>query len=340
MAEGYGFAGEGDWKTAALVRAMKVMAAGLDGGTSFMEDYTYHLSPDGMKVLGAHMLEICPTLAATRPRLEVHPLGDRAARPIPVRLVFDAKTGPGGQRVGRRDGRPLPHDRQHGRRGARPTRRCPKLPVARRPLGAAPDLKTSAAAWIHAGGAHHTGFSFDLTPEHLADFAEMAGMEFLLIDGSTTVPAFKKELAGTTSTTAWPAALSTIPTTAVTPFPPRHGMTAVRSSDESKEPAMGRLRSEDARSSGGGEQPRSAFQESARGRHGESRDVEPRPRSRGASVPARRRTAPPRPAPTRRPLMLEKVKSRTRSGGTTTASPGPPPSLALTRTGAPSPRGC
>ncbi len=192
MAEGYGFAGEGDWKTAALVRAMKVMAAGLPGGTSFMEDYTYHLSPDGMKVLGAHMLEICPSIAAERPRLEAHPLGI-GGKADPVRLVFDAKTGPAinasvvemGNRlrmvVNQVDA--VPTDAP-----------LPKLPVARALWVPRPDLKTSAAAWIYAGGAHHTGYSYDLTAEHLADFAEMAGMEFLLIDEHTSVPAFKKEL--------------------------------------------------------------------------------------------------------------------------------------------------
>jgi len=192
MGDGYGFAGEGDWKTAALVRAMKVMSAGLPGGTSFMEDYTYHLSPKGMKVLGAHMLEICPTIAGTKPTLEVHPLGI-GGKPDPVRLVFDAKTGPAvnasivemGNRL-----RMIVNTVE-----AVPTEApLPKLPVARALWLPHPDLKTAAASWIYAGGAHHTGFSFDLTTEHLADFAEMAGMEFLLIDQSTTVPAFKKEL--------------------------------------------------------------------------------------------------------------------------------------------------
>jgi L-arabinose isomerase len=192
MAEGYGFAAEGDWKTAALVRAMKVMSAGLPGGTSFMEDYTYHLNVDGQKVLGAHMLEICPTIAATRPTLEVHPLGI-GGKADPVRLVFDAKSGPAvnasliemGDRyrmiVNAVDA--VPTDPP-----------LPKLPVARALWAPQPDLRTSAAAWIHAGGAHHTGFSFDLTAEHLADFAEIAGMEFLLIDRNTTVASFKKEL--------------------------------------------------------------------------------------------------------------------------------------------------
>ena len=191
MAEGYGFAGEGDWKTAALVRAMKVMSAGLPGGTSFMEDYTYHLSPDGQKVLGAHMLEICPSIAGTRPTLEVHPLGI-GGKADPVRLVFDAKTGPAVNasvvEMGNRY-RMIVNVVDAVQVDAP----LPKLPVARALWVPQPDLKTSAAAWIYAGGAHHTGFSFDLTAEHLADFAEMAGLEFLLIDQGTTVPAFKKE---------------------------------------------------------------------------------------------------------------------------------------------------
>jgi L-arabinose isomerase len=192
MAERYGFGAEGDWKTAALVRAMKVMDAGLDGGTSFMEDYTYHLSTNGMKVLGAHMLEICPTIAANRPSLEVHPLSI-GGKADPVRLVFDSKTGPAvnasvvdmGNRfrmiVNMVD--VVPADAP-----------LPKLPVARALWIPQPDLKTGAAAWIHAGGAHHTGFSLALTAEHLEDFADMAGMEFLLIDKETRLSGFKKEL--------------------------------------------------------------------------------------------------------------------------------------------------
>jgi L-arabinose isomerase len=192
MAEDYGFGAEGDWKTAALVRAMKVMSAGLEGGTSFMEDYTYHLNKSGMKVLGAHMLEVCPTIAATRPSLEVHPLSI-GGKADPVRLVFDAQTGPAVNasvvEVGNRfrmvvnlvDA--VPTDAP-----------LPKLPVARALWIPQPDLKTSAAAWILAGGAHHTGFSLALTSEHLEDFAEMAGMEFLLIDKDTRLAGFKKEL--------------------------------------------------------------------------------------------------------------------------------------------------
>lgn len=192
MAEGYGFAGEGDWKTAALVRAMKVMAAGLPGGTSFMEDYTYHLGPGGQKVLGAHMLEICPSIAAERPRIEVHPLGI-GGKADPVRLVFDAKTGPAlnasvvemGNRL-----RMIVNTVEAVQTDAP----LPKLPVARALWLPQPSLKVAAAAWIHAGGAHHTGYSYDLTPEHLEDFATIAGMEFLLIDKSTAVRTFRQEL--------------------------------------------------------------------------------------------------------------------------------------------------
>ncbi|GAC1546623.1 MAG: L-arabinose isomerase [Herpetosiphon sp.] len=192
MADDYGFAGEGDWKTAALVRAMKVMSAGLKGGTSFMEDYTYHFSRDGMKVLGAHMLEICPTIARTKPSLEIHPLsiGGKAA---PVRLVFDAQTGPAvnASIMGMGDRFRMVVNQVDAVPTDEP---LPKLPVARALWLPQPDLQTAAAAWIYAGGAHHTGFSLALTAEHLEDFAEMAGMEFLLINKQTALAGFKKEL--------------------------------------------------------------------------------------------------------------------------------------------------
>jgi L-arabinose isomerase len=171
---------------------MKVMSAGLAEGTSFMEDYTYHLSHNGPKVLGAHMLEICPTIAATKPSLEIHPLSI-GGKADPVRLVFDAKTGTAVNAsvvdMGSRFRmvvnvvEAVPTDAP-----------LPKLPVARALWLPLPDLKTAAATWILAGGAHHTGFSLDLTAEHLEDFADMAGMEFLLIDKDTTLSAFKKEL--------------------------------------------------------------------------------------------------------------------------------------------------
>ena len=192
MADGYGFGGEGDWKTSALVRAMKVMSAGLDKGTSFMEDYTYHLSPDGMKVLGAHMLEICPSIAEGDVRLEVHPLGI-GGKADPARLVFDAQTGAAinvslmdmGNRF-----RMVVNDVDV----VPPDHPLPKLPVARALWIPRPDLKTAAAAWIYAGGAHHTGFSLSLTAEHINDFAEIAGIEFLRIDETTRLYDFKNEL--------------------------------------------------------------------------------------------------------------------------------------------------
>ena len=192
MASGYGFGAEGDWKTAALVRAMKVMAEGLGGGTSFMEDYTYHLDPKGTKVLGAHMLEVCPSIAEGKPSLEVHPLGI-GGKADPARLVFCAGAGPAlnaslidlGNRfrlivnavdVVAPDG-PLPH-----------------LPTARAVWVPRPDLKVAAGAWIYSGGAHHTAFSQALTPEHLEDYAEMAGIELVLIDEETRLRELKKEL--------------------------------------------------------------------------------------------------------------------------------------------------
>lgn len=192
MAEGYGFGAEGDWKHAALVRSMKVMAHGLPGGTSFMEDYTYHLDPEGPAVLGAHMLEICPTIAADTPSCEVHPLGI-GGREDPVRLVFDAAAGPAvnvtvvdmGDRF-----RMVVSEADV----VEPPEPLPKLPVARALWKPRPDLETAAAAWIHAGGAHHTGFSLALTAEHLEDFAAMAGVECLFIDGETRLRQFRREL--------------------------------------------------------------------------------------------------------------------------------------------------
>jgi L-arabinose isomerase len=192
MADGYGFGAEGDWKTAALVRAMKVMATGMEGGTSFMEDYTYHLHPDGMKVLGAHMLEVCPSIAKGKSNLEVHPLGI-GGKADPARLVFDVASGPGvnasimdlGNRF-RLLVNPcdvVPADAP-----------LPNLPVARVVWEPHPSLEVSAGAWILSGGAHHTGFSMAVTKEHLEDFSEIAGIEYLLIDESTTLSSIKKEL--------------------------------------------------------------------------------------------------------------------------------------------------
>lgn len=192
MADGYGFGAEGDWKTAALVRATKVMAAGLPGGTSFMEDYTYHLNPAGPVVLGAHMLEICPSLAAAKPSCEIHPLGI-GGKNDPVRLVFSAPPGPAiniamldlGERF-----RLLVNEVDT----VEPDQPMPRLPVARAVWSPRPNLKTAAAAWIYAGGPHHTVFTQALTAEMIDDLAEMAGLECLRIDAHTRINDFKNQL--------------------------------------------------------------------------------------------------------------------------------------------------
>jgi L-arabinose isomerase len=192
MAEGYGFGAEGDWKTCALLRAMKVMAADLKGGTSFMEDYTYHLHPDGHLVLGAHMLEICESIAADKPSLEIHPLSI-GGKEDPVRLVFNAPAGPAinasmidlGNRF-----RLIVNEVDV----VKPPKLLPKLPVARAIWKCRPDFKTACAAWIHAGGAHHTGFSYSVTTEHMEDFAGIAGLELAVIDAKTELRSFKQQL--------------------------------------------------------------------------------------------------------------------------------------------------
>jgi L-arabinose isomerase len=191
MADGYGFGAEGDWKTCALLRAMKVMADGLPGGTSFMEDYTYHLSPQGHQVLGSHMLEVCASIAAAKPTLEVYPLGI-GGKEDPVRLVFDAPPGRAlnasmidlGNRF-----RLLVNEVD-----VVTSPKLPKLPVARAVWECRPDFKTACAAWIYAGGAHHTGFSYAVTTEHLEDFAEIAGLELAVIDADTNLRAFRQQL--------------------------------------------------------------------------------------------------------------------------------------------------
>lgn len=192
MADGYGFGAEGDWKTAALVRSMKVMATGLPGGTSFMEDYTYHLDPAGPKVLGAHMLEICESIASDKPTAEIHPLSI-GGKEDPVRLVFSAPAGPGinaaiidmGNRF-----RMLVNEVDV----VDPEEPLPKLPVARALWVPLPNLKIGAAAWIHAGGPHHTGFSQAISTEYLEDYAEMAGLEFVRIDADTKIADLKNQL--------------------------------------------------------------------------------------------------------------------------------------------------
>ena len=192
MAEGFGFGAEGDWKTAALLRVLKVMASGLPGGTSFMEDYTYDLAPDGAKVLGAHMLEVCPSIAGATPTCEIHPLSI-GGREDPVRLVFTAAPGPA-INVGLLD------------LGTRfrlvvnrvdvvaPDEELPRLPVARALWKPQPEFATAAEAWLLAGAPHHTVLTTALTIEPLIDFAEIAGIELLVIDEDTRIPAFKNEL--------------------------------------------------------------------------------------------------------------------------------------------------
>ena len=202
MADGYGFAAEGDWKTAALVRALKVMSAGLSGGTSFMEDYTYHLHPDGQTVLGAHMLEICPSIAAGRPTVEIHPLGI-GGKADPVRLVFDARTGPAVNasivEMGDRyrmivnvvdvvaTDEPLP-----------------KLPVARALWRPRPDLATAAAAWIYARQRRIYRAQLRSLRGAISRLRAIAGVELLLIDEAAICTPLGKR-GGTMSTTSWRA---------------------------------------------------------------------------------------------------------------------------------------
>ena len=192
MAKGYGFAGEGDWKTAALVRAMKTMGCGLKGGNSFMEDYTYHFDPTNSLVLGSHMLEICESIASNKPSCEIHPLGI-GGKEDPVRLVFNSGAGPAinasvvdmGNRF-----RMLVNEVE----AVEPLHDLPKLPVARVLWKPYPNMKDGCAAWILAGGAHHSGYSQNLTSEHMEDLAEMAGIECILIGKNTSLPDFKNEL--------------------------------------------------------------------------------------------------------------------------------------------------
>lgn len=192
MAKGYGFAGEGDWKTAALVRAMKTMGIGLKGGNSFMEDYTYHFEPGNNMVLGAHMLEICPTIADGKPRCEIHPLGI-GGKSDPVRLVFNSAAGAAinvsvidmGNRF-----RMLVNEVE----AVSPKDDLPNLPVARVLWKPYPDMKKGCTGWILAGGAHHTCYSQNLNSEQMEDFAGMAGIEFVKIDRNTDLYHFRNEL--------------------------------------------------------------------------------------------------------------------------------------------------
>ncbi|WP_037603652.1 L-arabinose isomerase [Streptacidiphilus rugosus] len=192
MADGYGFAGEGDWKTSVLVRTLKAMAVGLPGGTSFMEDYTYDLTPGSELVLGSHMLEVCPSIAAGTPRVEIHPLGI-GGREDPVRMVFDAAPGAalvmGMADLGDRF-RLVANEIDV----VAPPQPLPKLPVARAVWRPRPDLATSAESWITAGGPHHTVYSSALDGEQLADLAEMTRTELVLIDAATTPRGLVREL--------------------------------------------------------------------------------------------------------------------------------------------------
>lgn len=192
MAKGYGFAGEGDWKTAALVRTMKVMSGGLEGGTSFMEDYTYHFDPANPQVLGAHMLEICPTIAEEKPSLEVHALGI-GGKAAPARLVFNGKAGAAinvsvvdmGNRF-----RMIVNKVE----AVKPLHPLPKLPVARVLWKPLPDMATACQAWILAGGAHHTCYSQSIDTGMMEDFAELVDIEFLSIKEDFDMRSFKNEL--------------------------------------------------------------------------------------------------------------------------------------------------
>lgn len=192
MATGYGFGGEGDWKTSMMLHTVKAIGAGQPGGTSFMEDYTYHLAPGSEKILGAHMLEVCPTIAGGRPRIEIHPLGI-GNRSDPVRLVFDAAQGPATVlgicdlgdrfRLVLNEVDVVPPDQP-----------LPNLPVARAVWQPKPDFQTSTECWLAAGGPHHTVLSTAVGTEELEDFARIAAVELAIIDAATTRRGFANEL--------------------------------------------------------------------------------------------------------------------------------------------------
>ncbi len=192
MSEGYGYGGEGDWKVAAMTAIMKGMSEGLSGGTSFMEDYTYHLIPGNEYSLGAHMLEVCPSVAADKPRIEVHPLGI-GNREDPARLVFEGKAGKAivvslvdmGGRL-----RMICQDIEC----VKPIMDMPNLPVARVMWKVQPSLSDGIEAWITAGGAHHTVLSYDLTAEHMRDFARIMDIEFVYLNKDTNVEKLEQEL--------------------------------------------------------------------------------------------------------------------------------------------------
>ena len=193
MAQGYGYGGEGDWKVSAMTAIMKAMSEGQTGGTSFMEDYTYHLVEGSKLSLGAHMLEVCPTLAEGKPRIETHHLGIGMNEKDPARLVFEGRAGDAivaslidmGGRL-----RLIVQDIK----AVKPIMEMPNLPVARVMWEAMPDLTTGVECWITAGGAHHTVLSYDVTAEQMKDWARMMDIEFVHINKDTTVDSLEKEL--------------------------------------------------------------------------------------------------------------------------------------------------
>ncbi|MBO0867435.1 MAG: L-arabinose isomerase [Micromonosporaceae bacterium] len=192
MSDGYGFGAEGDWKSALLLRVLKVMADGLPGGTSFMEDYTYHFGPGEPKILGAHMLEICPSIADGTPRCEIHPL-TIGNREDPVRLVFDAAPGPGlvAGMVDMGDRLRLVANTVEL---VPPDEPLPRLPVARAVWQPAPDFATATEAWLSAGGPHHTVLSTAVGADSLADLAQLADIELVHIDATTTAAGIAQAL--------------------------------------------------------------------------------------------------------------------------------------------------
>ncbi|WP_068112958.1 L-arabinose isomerase [Tropicimonas marinistellae] len=191
MAKGYGFAGEGDWKTPALVRALKVMGHGLTGATSFMEDYTYDMTLGSEQVLGSHMLEVCPSIAEGKISVEIHPLGI-GGKDDPVRLVFNSRKGPAVNASLIDLGNRFRLIVNAVNAVEHPD--LPNLPVARAVWECEPDFKTALQAWILAGGAHHTAYSYDVTSEMLEDFATIAGIELAVIDADTRLSTFKQDL--------------------------------------------------------------------------------------------------------------------------------------------------
>lgn len=193
MSLGYGYGGEGDWKVAAMTAILKVIGEGKGGGSGFMEDYTYHLVPGSEYSLGAHMLEVCPTFAADKPRIETHHLGIGMNEKDPARLVFEGKAGPAivvslvdmGGRL-----RLICQDIEC----IKPIMEMPNLPVARVMWKALPNLETGIECWIMAGGAHHTVLSYDVSAEQMRDFARMMDIEFVHINKDTTPEKLEQEL--------------------------------------------------------------------------------------------------------------------------------------------------